>query len=207
MCVCHLHCKYFDCYNYYFLLRALFHSSFDAFLALNYCRQSLSVISTFSLMSVFTLNELLKLQHFDAIFTTFWCSLYYFLMLSGKKNDAVFTTFCCKKGREKLQFLLLFVAKKEEKKCFFSALKKIFKKIFNMIYKIDLQRKKNLQKKSPKTNIFKKDLQRKKSSKKDLQIKSLQKRSSTKKSSKPDLQKVWDSNPHMLVSHFWSSTP
>ena len=153
------------------MLRPLFHSSFDAFLALNYCRQSLSVISTFSLMSVFTLNELLKLQHFDAIFTTFWCSLYYFLMLSGKKNDAVFTTFCCKKGREKLQFLLLFVAKKKEKKCFFSALKKIFKKIFNMIYKIDLQRKK----------IFKKNLQRQTSSKKIFKEKNLQNRSSKKK--------------------------
>ena len=78
------------------------------------------------------------------------CSIYYFLLQKRKGKNAVFTTFCGKK---------------------FVFWKKIFKTIFNMIFKIDLQRKK----------IFKKNLQRKKifkkwSSKKKIYNKDLQRR-------------------------------
>ena len=71
------------------------------------------------------------------------CSIYYFLLLKRKGKNAVYTTFCGKK---------------------FVFWKKIFKTIFNMIFKIDLQRKKIFKKNLQRQKIFKKDLQRKKSS-------------------------------------------
>ena len=97
------------------------------------------------------------------------CSIYYFLLLKRKGKNAVYTTFCGKK---------------------FVFWKKIFKTIFNMIFKIDLQRKKSSkkifkEKKSSKNDlqrkkIYNKDLQRREIFNKDLKEKNLQKRSSKK---------------------------
>ena len=126
------------------------------------------------------------------------CSIYYFLLQKRKGKNAVFTTFCGKK---------------------FVFWKEIFKTIFNMIFEIDLQRKKNLQKKSSKTKNLQKRSSKKKSSikifkekKSSIKIfkeKNLQKRSSKKrKSSKKDLQNLrWDSNPCTWLLPISSSVP
>ena len=108
------------------------------------------------------------------------CSIYYFLLLKRKGKNAVYTTFCGKK---------------------FVFWKKIFKTIFNMIFKIDLQRnkssKKNLQRKkifkkwSSKKKIYNKDLQRKEIFNKDLK---------EKKSSK----KIFKENLKKKIFFIWS---
>ena len=123
------------------------------------------------------------------------CSIYYFLLLKRKGKNAVYTTFCGKK---------------------FVFWKKIFKTIFNMIFKIDLQRKKifkkNLQRKkifkkwSSKKKIYNKDLQRREIFNKDLKEKNLQKRSSKKILKKrSSLSGVGFEPTHMVASSFKSN--